>query len=389
MWQEPHSGPVLASDGERASDEQPSGRSVFPLSVRTSMIVVLLVPLLMAVGLASTVVVHQLSARTQADTARRSSLVLDSLLRARVDIYAEYIPSQAIVTARLYHISPSALDSLLGVNVENELVAARRTVDHQDAFGSAGTFNTDFAQLAGLRRSIDQSTATPAQVATLFNHIGSKIETRWEETFSHLSDTSASSDSSITRSRLSALGLSFDAFTSGLGEENLQGGGSLETVLTATATPAEVQNLVVSHQQFEVSTRSFPASLGPYGGSAWQSLTNGTLTNRFSGYVQTGIAVSLGHLPPPFATSSTEIGGIARTEVAWANSLTNLVLASSADLRTATTDQANSATQALIITYLLTFLFILLRGGRCSGPEPSGSAPPGRYRCRGHIRPGR
>ena len=44
----------------------------------------------------------------------------------------------------------------------------------------------------------------------------------------------------------------------------------------------------------------------------------------------------------------------------WASSLTNLVLASSADLRTATTDQADSATRALIITYIITLLFVLL-----------------------------
>ena len=44
-------------------------------------------------------------------------------------------------------------------------------------------------------------------------------------------------------------------------------------------------------------------------------------------------------------------------------SLTDVVLASSVDLRTATADQANSATQALIVTYALTFLLLVLALG--------------------------
>ena len=364
---ESQSGPAVSDDGRRpdsgSAGGHPRGRRLFPLSIRASLIVVLLVPLLMAVGLASTVVVHQLSTRQQAVTARQSSLALDSLLRARVAIYAEYIPSQAIVTARSYHISSAALDSLLGADVQTNLVDSRRSVDHQAAFGSTGVFHTEYAQLVRLRRSIDQSTASPTDVATLFNGVGSKMEARWEQTFGQLSDTSASSDSPTTKSRLTALGLSFSAFSSGLAEENLPGGGSLETVLTVTATPAQVESLIVSRQQFEASTRSFPGSLGPNGAAAWESLNDDPLTNRFSGYFQTGIAVGLGHLAPPYAVSSSEIGEIARSLVAWASSLASLVLASSSDLRTASTDQAASATQAFVITVVLMLLLVLLAVG--------------------------
>ena len=336
------------------------GRGLLPLSVRTSIIVVLLVPLLIVVGVASTVVAHQLTTRHQAVAARQSSLVLDALLQARVDIYNEYIPSQAIVAARLYRLFPSSLDSLLGLNVQAELVSARQSVDRLETFGSTGGVHAQYVQLVLLRRSVDRATASSSEVTALFNGIGSKIEAQWKDTFNHLSQTSASSDSSTTRSRLAALGLSFGAFTSGLGEEDLQGGGSLETLLTAEATPAQVQSLIVSHEQFEANTRSFPGSLGPKGAAAWRQLTAGSLTELFSGYVQTGITVGLGHLHPPFATNSTTISQIARSEVAWANSLTALVRASSADLRTSTSDQANSATRALTITYALTGLFVFL-----------------------------
>ena len=320
----------------------------------------LLVPLVTVVGLASTLVAHQLSTRHHAVSARQSSLTLDALLRARVDLYAEYIPSEAVVVARGYKVSPATLNSLLGVNVQAELIHSRRVVDQQAAFGPEGAFRTQYAQLVRLRHAIDAATASPTEVATLFNGFGAQIEDRWQDTLNSLSYTNASSDSATTKSRLAALGLSFDAFTSGLGEENLKGGGSLETLLTATATPAQVQNLIVSHQQFETATASFPGALGPHGAAAWKSLTGARPTREFAGYVQTGIAVGLGHLAPPIATSSSAIGGIARIEVAWADSLTKLVLASSVDLRTATADQASAATHTLVLTCILTFLLVVL-----------------------------
>jgi len=326
------------------------------VSIRTSLVVVLLVPLAATVGLASTVVASQLSSRRQAEATRQSSLVLDNLLRARVDIYAEYIPSQSVVTSRSFKVSPAALDSLLGVNVQAELVAARKAVDHQAAFGTDGPFHRQFTDLLALRRSIDAGTATPAEVATAFNQLDSTIEQRWQQTYNRLADTSGSSDTPTTRRRLQALGSSFEAFTAGVGEENLRSGGSLETVLTQTPTPAQLESLIVSRQQFEDSTRSFPGSLGPEGTVAWNQLTDDPLNRQFSGYVGTAIAVGLGDLPPPVSVSSAGVGEVARSEVAWASSLSALVLATSADLRAATAAQAGSATTTLIVTCLLMLL---------------------------------
>ena len=56
---------------------------LFPLSIRTSLVALVFLPLAIAVGLASTVVANQSSVRGQALMARQSSLVLNSLLRAR------------------------------------------------------------------------------------------------------------------------------------------------------------------------------------------------------------------------------------------------------------------------------------------------------------------
>jgi diguanylate cyclase (GGDEF)-like protein len=109
----------------------------------------------------------------------------------------------------------------------------------------------------------------------------------------------------------------------------------------------------------EASVAGFPGGLGPKAASAWKELIGNPLTSKFSGYVQLAIAVGLGHLPPPFATNASAIGEIAKSEVEWDTSLTNLVLASSADLRSVTTRQANSASRTLYLVFLFMLLLMM------------------------------
>ena len=217
--------------------------------------------------MAATVVANQSSIRGQAIMARRSSLFLDTLLRARIDVYTEYVASASIVAAQAYHVSGAELDSLLGLNVQAALVDARRGVDQQKVFAPKGVFASEYAQLQVLRRAVTRGTASPAEVESFFNGFGSTIDALWERTFDSLASSSQSTDTNDTKSRLAALDSSFRAFTSGLGEESLQGGGSLETVLTTPSTPAEIESLIVSHQQFEaddveLSRRARPAGRG-------------------------------------------------------------------------------------------------------------------------------
>jgi diguanylate cyclase (GGDEF)-like protein len=316
-------------------------------------------PLAIAVGLASTVVVNQSAVRGQALMARQSSLVLNSLLRARIDVYAEYVASASIVAAQTYHVSAAELDSLTGVNVQATLVDARRTVDRQKVFRPKGEFAPDYAELLVLRRAITRGSASPAKVESFFNGFGSTIDARWDGVFDSLSKSSQTADSVDTKNRLAALGSSFDAFTSGLGEESLQGGGSLETVLVNTVTAAGTESLIISHQQFEATVSNFPAALGPQGAAAWEALVHDRLSSRFEGYVSLGITAGLGSRVPPYAGKTTEISEIAKSEVEWANSLTAVVIASSADLRVATASQAGTATRDLTLTFLSMLLLVL------------------------------
>jgi len=332
---------------------------MLPLSIRASLVVVVLIPLAVAVGLGTSTVLRQSTTRRQALTARQSSLVLDSLLRDRADVYAEYVPTLAIVAAKAHHLSGSELDKLLGVDFQADLGSARRLVDEQPVFQSKGLFAADHVQLVTLRRAIDDGTASAREIEAFFNRLGATIDERWQKTFQLLSDANGSATSFAARDRLDALGSTFSAFVSGLGQENLPEGGSLESVLTAAATPAQVQSLIVNHQEFEASVHRFPRGLGQKGTAAWKVLMDNRLTAAFSGYVQLAIAVGLGHEAPPFATNATAIGGIARSELEWDTTLTNLVLASSADLRVTTASQANAATRTLYVMLFFVLLLVL------------------------------
>jgi hypothetical protein len=200
-----HGGDALAHTGSRPR------RKIFPLSIRSSLVAVVLIPLAMSVGLASTVILHQSSLRQTAVTARQYSLVLDSLLRARIDVYAEYVPTAAIQAANQYHVSAAVLDSLLGINVKEDLVDARRVVNHLAIFGRSGMFAANFVQLTAVRRRIDDGSATRGQAEAFFNDLDLKIDARWNA-LDRVLDAGDASDSFTTRERLEGLGSTFSAF---------------------------------------------------------------------------------------------------------------------------------------------------------------------------------
>jgi diguanylate cyclase (GGDEF)-like protein len=265
----------------------------------------------------------------------------------------------AIVSARAYHLTESGLDALLGIDFQSNLITARQVVDRQPIFKSHGALAKNYRELVTLRHRVDGGSADSGAVQAFFNQLGSRIDARWQRTFDRLSIASQSSASLPAKNDFIALNASFQAFTSGINEEDLPEGGSLETLLTAPATPQEVQDLIVSRQQFEASARDFPHGLGPQAKRAWKAMADNRLTKEFSGDVQLAIAVGLRNQPPPFATNTRGIGAIGMSEVEWEGGLTKLVLASSADLRVTTSNEAASASKTLAVVFFLMVLLML------------------------------
>jgi len=320
-------------------------RSLFPLSVRAWLAIAMVLPLAAAVVLASAVVSNQMTRLRQANAANQSTLTLDSLVRAQVDLFTEYVPSEAIVAARAYHLSTPALDKLLGADVQAELAASRRAVDSQPVFEAGGAFAGDRVALDAVRRSIDRGQATQSSVETVYNRLRAAVGARWVNTFARLRATSQG-DSPVTTARLASLDLAFNAYTTGLEEENPAGGGSLENVLTAGSTPTELRGIIAANQQYTEAVAGFPGALGPEAAAAWHTFTTNRLSVEISQLVNVAIVSGLNDRPPAFDNSAA-ISSIARSELEWSLSLPKLVLASSADLRAATAVQTRSATRDL------------------------------------------
>jgi diguanylate cyclase (GGDEF)-like protein len=319
----------------------------------------MLIPLAVALGLASTVVLSQLSTRRHAESTHHASSTLDSLLQDRVAVYDEYVPSEALVSAHGYGVSGAKLNKYLGINVQATLVTARQEIDRLPAFGPGGVFAADLITLVALRRQIDQYQVSALEVQTAFSRIASQIDARWLNTFDTMTVSGDASNSVATKSREASLLSSFTAFTSGLDEESLQSGGSLETLLTTGSTaPAQVRSLIVANQEFEAAVQDFPGALGPLASASWKALTANPLDRTFVGEVATAVNTGLTQGPAPDGSTASLIL-IGRSEVSWASSLTGLVLASSADLRTATNLQAQAATQALILAIVFMLALVL------------------------------
>ena len=178
-----------------------------------------LIPLIVAVGISSVVVLGQSSSRQQAVAAARSSLALDALLRARVSVYEEYVPSAAIVAAQANDLTEAQLDTLLGTDFQADLVTARRQVNELAVPGPKASSAAPTGSSSTCGRRVDQKTASPLEVETFFNDWGRRSTPDGNSRSTSSLSNNQSTDSLATRNRITALGSTFNAFTSGLGEE--------------------------------------------------------------------------------------------------------------------------------------------------------------------------
>lgn len=343
---------------ERDGGNKRSHRRVLPLSLRASLVLVVLAPIAATVGFASTTAVARWSSRSQAVTVHNATLELDSFMRARAAVADEYVPTAAIVYAAAYHVSPVALESLLGIDFEAELAAARRTVDQQTVLRTTPSLAGDYNELLSLRRSEAQGKVSFAEVQGFFGKFGSAIDARWMTSFGTLSAQADASAPLAIRNSLGVLRTAFTAFTSGLEQATLAQG-----VLTAPSTAGQVESLIVANEQFASSVKGFPGELGPRASAAWAALMGSPQIRRFDASVAEAIQVGLRHEIPPYATSVEAHATVFKGDVERAAALTSLVLAAAADLLIVTAVEEGSATTGLVTDLLAMALLLLVAIG--------------------------
>ncbi len=331
----------------------------FTLSVRMLLVLVVLAPMAAAAGFASTTAVAKWSTSHEALAAHNATLQLDSLMRARAAIVNEYVPTAAITYAAADHVTPAALDSLLGIDFVAELVTARRIVDQQTILRTTPSLSGDYRTLLTLRRAETSGGVSFEKVQGFFDNFGSAIDTRWLSEFDSLSKGAAASASLHMRSSLAALSTAFTAFNTGLEQATLA-----QAALTSLSSNAQVQGLIVANEQFASAIQAFPGQLGPQGTVAWETFEHNPLVRSFNSAILLAIRVGLDKAPPPFATNLKSHAGVFKALVERVTLLTGLVLAASADLRTLAASQQNTAANGFIGDLLLIVLvFIVALGG--------------------------
>ena len=342
-----------ANESTSSSATQRKHRHLFPLSLRASLVLVVLAPIAATVGFASTTAAARLSSRNEAVTARTATLELDALVKARAAIADEDVPTAAIVYAAAYHVSPAGLDALLGIDFQAELVAARKMVDSQTVLRTTPSLEADYAELESLRGAEAHGKVSYAEVQAFFGKFGSAIDTRWLSSFATLSNETDASAPVATRTGLTVLRSAFTAFTSGQQQTTF----TLD-LLTATSTAAQVESLIDVTEQFQSSVQSFPGQLGPRGAAAWEAIKRSPQVRQFNASVQLAIQVGLRHEAPPYATDLKAHASVFTAAVERAATLTSLVLAAATDLLTVSAVQERSATDGLV-TDLLAMALLL------------------------------
>jgi diguanylate cyclase (GGDEF)-like protein len=348
----------------RGKEQRPSHhgdlrrRRLFPLSLRASLVLVVLAPIAATVGFASMTAIGRWSSRNEAVTASKATLELDSLIQARAAINDEYVPSAAIVYAAAYKVTPAGLDALLGIDFAGELVTARRLVDEQAVLRTTPSLAPDYRALLALRRSESDGTASFAEVQSVFGSIGSAIDARSMRAFGTLSKEAGASGSLAMRNGLTALQAALAAFTSGAREATFA-----QDVLTRPTTATQVDELIVANEQFRSAVADFPAELGPGGTAVWDAMTRSPQVHTFNAAVLLAIHVGLRHETPPYEAKIKTHGSVFKAEVEQSAYLTSLVLGASADLRVVTASQESSATKWLVTDLLAMALLLVVELG--------------------------
>ncbi len=333
-------------------------RRIFPLSLRTSLVLVVLLPIAAMVGFASTTAAGQWSSRSEAVNARATTVELDSLMQARAAVTDEYVATAAIVFAAAHHVTTAKLDALLGINFAADISADRRVVDRQLILRTTPSLVADYDELLSLRSAEARGELGFAEVQSFFGEFTSNIDALWLSSFGTLSKQADSSAPQPIRQSLAALRATFTAFTSGLQQATLA-----QAVLTSASTSAQVEKLIDVNEQFQDAVQSFRGQLGRRGAAAWQAFQHNPQIRSYDVAVQLAINVGLRRDPPPYASNLEANAGFFKADVIRVDALTDLVLADSADLRAATTVQENATATDLVTDLLLMALLLIVALG--------------------------
>jgi diguanylate cyclase (GGDEF)-like protein len=321
------------------------------LGIRSSLLLMVLVPTLATAALAASAAVGKWVQRDQSVQIRSATLQLDALMKARAAVTDEYVPAAAIIYAKGRGLTINELGKVLDIDFASDLAGAQRLVGQQAILHDNPILVGDYGALQALQVDIKSETPTYAQVQTVFSNLTNAIDSEWIALFNRLStitDRTGSTPGAVV-DNMTALHLAFNAFTAGLDQSAF----AQQILAGPTYSSSDVAGLVANDEQYSTATEGFPGVLGKQAADAWKTLGRDPLIKSFDKAAILAESSGLANKTSPYINSTVANAAVFKGEIRKVNDLTALVLAASADLRTTASSQESSATGSFVLALIL------------------------------------
>ncbi len=328
-------------------------------SVRMVLVLLVLLPTVTTVYLASTAANARWAYRTGARSVAAETTVLDTVLQARAELNAARIPASAISFAQSFKVDEPTLSSLLHVDFASTLQSSLAAVSADRTLRSTAQLRADARALEALTPGVGTSTSYD-QIGGVFRTYCNDVNTLWLKDFADLQhQVSRWQPPGSIDTGMTALRQTFAAYLAGLDE--VEAG---NFVLNGEADKSLQQQMIGSADRYATAAAQLAGVLGPLGQAAWQRLQHSPETVAFAADLREAVDLAVNGGPAPFATDIPAYAAAFRDGLQELDDLSALVLATSADLHGSALRQEAAATDTFVREVaLLLLLTILSLGG--------------------------
>ncbi len=316
----------------------------------------LLIPLTTLAAVTGSAALSSGRAARAAESVQTSAADLASLMTARVAILDEYVPAAALAQAADLHVSAAQIRSMFGVDYPAALRAARRVVDSNPVLRTNPLLAADLNRVRLLRHDIDSGRGSSPVISAAFARLTADIDSLWSGQFAQLRRDVATYLSG--GGRLPQLvEVTADGFT--VLNAATRRASEVRDVVAGNGRPPLAKALIEANSAFFTAATGFPGRLGPRAAAAWRTWQHDPAAIGWERIISQTVDLTLAGKRSPLAASALAYGAAFINEPVWLNDLTDVLVASAADMQ----DVAHQGKQHAVAGYqreLAIFGFSLL-----------------------------
>ena len=290
---------------------------------------VMLIPVTVLAALTGTAAVKSWSDRRHAIAVQRDATALAELMAARAAVTDEYDASAALVEAAAFHITPTQITNLFGIDYSKLLVQARPRVDEADALRAYPRLAADLQRVQELRSRMDSGHAPAGAVLGLFGRFIDDIDAQWMRQFHALREAvlSAPNGSGLLSSRAAASSTMFQLLETAK-ERYITCGDAVKGI----GNPASVEELIQANGAFAALSAGFPGELGPKAAQAWKAWQHDPAAQAWEQTLAQTVTYALAGKPSPITGNAIACGHAFINEPRWMKDLIAVAKSSAADM---------------------------------------------------------